>query len=891
MATFQEKLSDAQAISGRTSAPVVDTTNADAINNLSSIADGVGSLFQGNDEKILNRFTRELEAIDTASRQDGATIDVASKRRDTLKRYVTDHPELFDEFKNRDQSRFGNSAFLIEQKQRQSELERQETLETSVVTEGIKKFGEQVVVRNSDGSVDFDSTFDLVTKQREIENTMTRMSSEGNQELKGRAAIKYAYDTVDTALGMHVNNILSVIGEAKALGVEEQQMTKDLADQFAIAAGSIKNQVSRDLYAQGYTKEQVDNAVAVVDNMSNQVLDLTDTTFFESAALKAKQLSDNADISMFESMPMLAQLNNLGVGERVFDQIVEERSFTDSKGFRQQLTSELNAVINSNPRAVITDTQNLIGLISEDTFDFDNLSRKEREKAVSNGVSALNSLLSNTTQSEQSKEALKTLSANLLRSTGKVTSAEDLSNASSVFNSNWMQGFKRLEQDSRYAADTEIIADSARNLHVQNIQSAGSVIRRLTQDGINEVVYNREVGKFEVKAIIQEYEVPTELDGKLVGASSSIAQTTYIEPSPYQEELNKQVKRLNNSLAMINNLSGYDQGLKQFNNKQQRELVASQAGTAMTGKSNFPEDETKPSWRQATEKGIEDDQLLNFNEVVQDYRTRLLNVSNRLGNAQIQTIQGLPEQEVLNLNSPNTTDEIGELIRRDEVDRIEQANDSIASNILPKATQVGERVFSQEEQELTGEQQNVNRRRQITTKKVIEAEEGVRLKSYKDKLGFKTIGTGFNMDQTGAKKLWKEAGVSVSFDDAYNGTPISEEDSAKLFELTYNKVREQANDVVSNYTDLSPNRQAVIDSLIFQMGVTGAKKFKKFREAVERGDWERAAEELLDSKFARTDAPNRARRAAEMIRGDLSLEEAEEMLVSLGLIPETERAV
>ena len=60
--------------------------------------------------------------------------------------------------------------------------------------------------------------------------------------------------------------------------------------------------------------------------------------------------------------------------------------------------------------------------------------------------------------------------------------------------------------------------------------------------------------------------------------------------------------------------------------------------------------------------------------------------------------------------------------------------------------------------------------------------------------------------------------------------------------------------------------QTVIINMCYQMGVSGTMKFKKALSAMKNGEWDTAANELLDSRWARQ-TPNRANELAEMTRG------------------------
>jgi lysozyme len=72
------------------------------------------------------------------------------------------------------------------------------------------------------------------------------------------------------------------------------------------------------------------------------------------------------------------------------------------------------------------------------------------------------------------------------------------------------------------------------------------------------------------------------------------------------------------------------------------------------------------------------------------------------------------------------------------------------------------------------------------------------------------------------------------------------------------------------YVNLNSDRQDIIKSMAYQLGMSGLLKFKNMIAALEDKDYEKAAEEALSSKWARQ-TPERAKRHAEVLRtGKLS---------------------
>lgn len=126
--------------------------------------------------------------------------------------------------------------------------------------------------------------------------------------------------------------------------------------------------------------------------------------------------------------------------------------------------------------------------------------------------------------------------------------------------------------------------------------------------------------------------------------------------------------------------------------------------------------------------------------------------------------------------------------------------------------------------------------------RLIGADEGCRLKPYRDIKGVLTIGYGRNLEENGIRP--SEAAMMRDNDIA--------EVEAEAAKFPY-------------FAGLSPNRQLVILSLLYNLGATKFRGFKRFGAAMLRFDYETAADEILDSDAAR-DLPQRYGRLADMMR-------------------------
>ncbi len=131
----------------------------------------------------------------------------------------------------------------------------------------------------------------------------------------------------------------------------------------------------------------------------------------------------------------------------------------------------------------------------------------------------------------------------------------------------------------------------------------------------------------------------------------------------------------------------------------------------------------------------------------------------------------------------------------------------------------------------------------LTAKALLIHQEGLILKPYKDTVGKLTIGVGRNLEDTG----------------------ISESEAHHLL----------ANDILKRYKELTERlpwfkrlddvRQLALLSMAFNLGTDGVLKFHRMLAYLHVKDYETAANESLNSKWA-TQVGRRAREVAEMIR-------------------------
>ena len=132
-------------------------------------------------------------------------------------------------------------------------------------------------------------------------------------------------------------------------------------------------------------------------------------------------------------------------------------------------------------------------------------------------------------------------------------------------------------------------------------------------------------------------------------------------------------------------------------------------------------------------------------------------------------------------------------------------------------------------------------------KQLLLKHEGKRNRPYLDTNGFLTVGIGRNLD----------------------ANPLSDDEINYLFDNDIKRVLNDCWHHLPWFGDLSQERQYVVIDMVFNLGIGGFLKFKKMIAAIEREDWQTAAAEMVNSKWA-ADVGQRAAELATIMRGPVS---------------------
>lgn len=142
-----------------------------------------------------------------------------------------------------------------------------------------------------------------------------------------------------------------------------------------------------------------------------------------------------------------------------------------------------------------------------------------------------------------------------------------------------------------------------------------------------------------------------------------------------------------------------------------------------------------------------------------------------------------------------------------------------------------------------------------TLHEILSADEGMKLVVYDDAtgkaivpgsvvVGHPTIGMGRALDTRGISN--DEAALLSTNDEKYFSDL-----AAKSFRW---------------FESLSQARQLVIVCMLFQLGIGGVLEFRGMIAAIQKGDWNMAADQMLDSHWAKEQTPKRAERLSAMMR-------------------------
>ncbi|HBT3063130.1 TPA: glycoside hydrolase family protein [Klebsiella aerogenes] len=153
----------------------------------------------------------------------------------------------------------------------------------------------------------------------------------------------------------------------------------------------------------------------------------------------------------------------------------------------------------------------------------------------------------------------------------------------------------------------------------------------------------------------------------------------------------------------------------------------------------------------------------------------------------------------------------------------------------------------------------------MTLEDMIRYDEGSKNAVYKDSLGFWTVGVGHLLTKNPSKD------VAINELDRLVGHKtygyINDQEIQMILTKDINRtVKAIGNSELGvTYKIIDETRRAALVNMVFQMGVQGVIQFRKMLHSLNRLEYRTAADEALNSVWARQ-TPNRAKRVTEVIR-------------------------
>lgn len=149
----------------------------------------------------------------------------------------------------------------------------------------------------------------------------------------------------------------------------------------------------------------------------------------------------------------------------------------------------------------------------------------------------------------------------------------------------------------------------------------------------------------------------------------------------------------------------------------------------------------------------------------------------------------------------------------------------------------------------------------------LKGHEGFKGKPYKDTVGVKTVGYGRNLEANPITPAeWNALGGKRDL----TKEPLTKQEADVLFQNDMKRATDAVGKLYGN-VELTPARQEALTNMAFNLGAGGMRKFKKMNKAIEAGDWDAAAREMLyNSPKVKTkwhrQVGKRARELAAMVR-------------------------
>ena len=152
----------------------------------------------------------------------------------------------------------------------------------------------------------------------------------------------------------------------------------------------------------------------------------------------------------------------------------------------------------------------------------------------------------------------------------------------------------------------------------------------------------------------------------------------------------------------------------------------------------------------------------------------------------------------------------------------------------------------------------------LEVKGMIKRHEGIETKVYPDTEGLLTIGVGFNLHKKGAKE--RIVALGLDWNSVIKGnTELTVEQIEYLFDDDLKTACADAWVVVPNLNEQPKEVKIVVINMAYNLGLTRFCKFENFRQALWVNDYQKAADEMVNSRWY-NQVGNRSKELVEIMR-------------------------
>jgi lysozyme len=144
-------------------------------------------------------------------------------------------------------------------------------------------------------------------------------------------------------------------------------------------------------------------------------------------------------------------------------------------------------------------------------------------------------------------------------------------------------------------------------------------------------------------------------------------------------------------------------------------------------------------------------------------------------------------------------------------------------------------------------QQRVREQRSQNYYDMLSLNEGNKPKVYKDSKGNRTIGIGFNLEDSANQKFLKREGIDIN--ELFDGRKLSENETRTLYNHSLTQAFKDAQSYDPNFAKRPEAVKMTLVDMAFNLGLTKLNKFVDMKAGLKNNDYNVAADEMIDSNW------------------------------------------